>query len=391
MVAVPKFETQESILSKVMARSWAKPLYESKGQVDRAGKILTTPASFDADDILEAFRLINNWRAVHSYPLHIAKVTLKARADKISKKAISAQRLKRLSSIALKLRRNSHMKLSQMQDIGGCRAIMPTMREVQRLVAIYEEAIKKNPPEKDLKTLSSKKKVQIRPEFVERYDYISKPKPDGYRSFHYVYKYRSAAKEKQIYNGLRVEIQIRSKLQHAWATAVEAISTFTEQALKSGLGNARWKRFFALMGTAIASLENCPIVPNTPTDRDELIAEIEGLYHELQVEMVLFGITATVDVVQAEPDAQAHLLVLNADTKRLEVKSYKADELARASEEYLGVEQFYSDNPRVQAVLVSVDSLATLQSAYPNYYLDTREFLDVVRSVIGVEVEERES
>jgi hypothetical protein len=75
----------------------------------------------------------------------------------------------------------------------------------------------------------------------------------------------------------------------------------------------------------------------------------------------------------------------------LEVKSYKADEMARASEEYLGVEQYYADNPRVQAVLVSVDSLATLQSAYPNYYLDTREFMDVVRHVIGVEEEKRDN
>lgn len=141
------------------------------------------------------------------------------------------------------------------------------------------------------------------------------------------------------------------------------------------------------MGTAIAQIEGCPIVPNTPSEHNELVAEITELYHELQVEMVLFGITATVDVVQAEPNAQAHLLVLNAETRRLEVKSYKADEMAKASEEYLGVEQYYADNPRVQAVLVSVDSLATLQSAYPNYYLDTRDFLDVVRRVIGVEVE----
>lgn len=361
---------------------WVTPQYKSKGEVDRAGKALIEN-SLSPLERATTLSLINNWRAVHRYPLHIAKVTLKKRADRVSKRSVSAQRLKRLSSISLKLRRNSNMKLTQMQDIGGCRAILPTMREVKQLIEIYEEAIKKNPPEKEMKSQPAKRKSQIRPELVERYDYIKNPKPDGYRSHHYVFKYRSAAKDKQIYNGLRVEIQIRSKLQHAWATAVEAISTFTEQALKSGIGDVRWKRFFALMGTAIALREDCPVVPNTPTKRIELVPEIRELFQELQVEMVLMGITATVEMIKEEANAQAYLLVLDADKKYLEIKTYKASELANADEEYLLVEQQYADNPRVQAVLVSVDSLASLQSAYPNYYLDTGEFLAAVRQVVG--------
>jgi hypothetical protein len=35
-----------------------------------------------------------------------------------------------------------------------------------------------------------------------------------------------------------------------------------------------------------------------------------------------------------------------------------------------------------QAVLVSVDSLTSLINAYPNYYLDTAEFLNLVHRVI---------
>lgn len=186
-------------------------------------------------------------------------------------------------------------------------------------------------------------------------------------------------------NGLRIEVQIRSQLQHAWATAVEAVSTFTEQALKSGIGEKRWKRFFALMGTTIALRENCPVVPDAPTNQVDLVAEIRQLYQQLQVEMVLMGITATVDMVKVEPEAQAYLLVLDADKKRLEIKSYKANEMANASQEYLLVEEQYADNPKVQTVLVSVDSVANLQNAYPNYYLDTGEFLKAVQLAISDE------
>jgi hypothetical protein len=40
------------------------------------------------------------------------------------------------------------------------------------------------------------------------------------------------------------EIQLRSRLQHAWATTVETVDTFTRQAIKTGGGKAEWRRFF---------------------------------------------------------------------------------------------------------------------------------------------------
>jgi ppGpp synthetase/RelA/SpoT-type nucleotidyltranferase len=42
------------------------------------------------------------------------------RAKRVSNVAIVAQRLKRFESIASKLVREPNMKLSQMQDLGGC-------------------------------------------------------------------------------------------------------------------------------------------------------------------------------------------------------------------------------------------------------------------------------
>jgi len=62
-------------------------------------------------------------------------------------------------------------------------------------------------------------------------------------------------------------MQIRSQLQHAWATAVETVGTFLQQALKSSQGDEGWQRFFALMGNAMAMRERRPPVPNTPTGK----------------------------------------------------------------------------------------------------------------------------
>ncbi len=86
-----------------------------------------------------AVDVIDNWRVSHNFPLHSLHITLKRRATKISSKAITARRIKRLPSIAFKLARESEMKLSQMQDIGGCRAIMPTIADVLKLQDLYKK------------------------------------------------------------------------------------------------------------------------------------------------------------------------------------------------------------------------------------------------------------
>lgn len=356
-----------------MSKKWTVLQY-SRGQVDRAGKTLVDNKIAPLER-MKIFDAINNWRSSHSYPLHLATKNLHKKAKRLNETSVTARRLKRLSSIIIKLKRNRNMKLTQMQDIGGCRAIMPSIEDVNRLVQSYERSIAKNPPKKE--------QPATRTEFVERYDYITSPKPDGYRSFHFVFKYRSTSEEKQAFDGLRIEVQIRSQLQHAWATAVETVSTFTDQALKTGLGDDEWKRFFALMGSLIAIREDCPTVPNTPTDKKQLIAEVKKLFHKLQVEVILMGISAVVSMAQDEiKEADAYLLVLDANKKTLEVNSYSGNELLNASADYLRIEEKYVDDPSIQAVLVSVDSLSSLQNAYPNYYLDTRQFLDVVRAAI---------
>jgi hypothetical protein len=355
-----------------LAMAFSIPQY-SREEVNKAGIwLISTQNSVSLSERDHALNVINNWRASHGFPLQSFKMTLLSRAKRIDPKALVAQRLKRLPSIEAKLRRFPEMKLTQVQDIGGCRAVVRSVGHVERLVRAYKIGTAKNPTK--------------RHEFVKEKDYITEPKRDGYRSVHLIYRYRSASKKHGVYNRLKVEIQLRSRLQHAWATAVETVDVFTRQALKSGGGQERWRRFFALMSGAIALRERGPIVPGTPIRWEELAKELRVLANALRVRDSLEGYRYAVTLMPSRntKNAAAFLVGFNTATYTVSTQGYTKDELPEANEAYLKLEkELASKPPGSQAVLISADSVQALRSAYRNFYIDTGEFLKALRFAVG--------
>lgn len=355
--------------------AWATPQF-SKTKVDIAGaEILADPPIAQGEDgpihdlnseeyyewwinYQGALDVVNNWRSSHSFPLNTFAVNLRRRGRQVSSKCLVAQRIKRLSSIEAKLIRFPSMKLSQMQDIGGCRAILSNIDQVVELVELLENS-------------------NVKHKLYDIDDYIDRPQPTGYRGIHLKYRYHS---DKQTtYNGLRIEIQIRSQLQHAWATAVETVGTFIRQALKSSQGEAEWLRFFALMGSALARREGTAPVPNTPTGK-LLRMELQALANLLSVQSRLGAYGAAIQTISTgEEDAHYYLLELDPAEQQVKVTGFKSTELEEASRSYLAVEKSIQKKGGLSdAVLVSVDSIESLRRAYPNYFLDTNLFMDAV-------------
>jgi len=336
----------------------------TKGQIDAAGIILIDPRE-DFEKYDQALQIINYWRALHSFPLNTFQKTLRRKAKLVDPQSLVAQRIKRLSSIDAKLSRFSpQMKLSQMQDIGGCRAVVSSVSEVEKLVEIYE-------------------KSDIKHKVGRKDNYISKPKDSGYRGIHVVYRYFSD--RRKTFNGLKVEMQFRSQLQHAWATSVETVGTFTKQALKSSRGEADWLRFFALMSSEIAYREDRPLVPNTPSNRVERTNELHEYVEKLDVinRLHTFGrALTTLGPVNSSQNAHYFLLVLNPEANSVTVTSYKYHELEKASVDYLAAERSIGQT-NTDAVLVSVESMESLRRAYPNYFLDTAVFIKMVEEAIN--------
>lgn len=214
--------------------------------------------------------------------------------------------------------------------------------------------------------------------FSEKYDHVTHPKSDGYRGVHFVYKYRGNHPDRAHYNGLRIEVQIRSVYQHAWATALETIDTFTWQSLKAGLGKPEWRRFFLLVSSFIALMEKRPRVEGI--EGIGWVAELHELIKRLNIIDTLEGIRTGLHVAEDVKASGAYILILDSKARTTEVLGFDSNE--DAAKHYKDIERKTIDEPNIQAVQVSVDSVSALHEAYPNYYLDTARFIGILEGFI---------
>lgn len=344
--------------------AWASPKV-SKTLVDAAGReFAVRNFPMKNDTVLQT---INNWRSSHGFPLNTFQIELRRTAKRIDPDADVVQRIKRLEAIHNKLRLGSGMRLTQMQDIGGCRAVVNSLTQARELVQEY-------------------KRKECGPRFIHTFKnekgYIEAPGPDGYRSHHLIYRYLGRGVSER-YNGLNIEIQIRTRLQHAWATAVEVVGTFARQALKSGTGDKDWLRFFSLMGTATAALEGCPSVPGTPTDKGVLVSELRALNESLKAVDTLSALIVSLQVTKRVGGDELYVLQLDYDRRKLKYVAYSKSQRELAMSHANDMEQKIKSGQNIQVVLVAADSFEALRRAYPNYFLDTTYFRDVVVEILN--------
>ena len=330
----------------------------SKNKIKKAGKILADKDAHSKQEILNSESILQYWRILHEQIMtEFYDIVLKEAKD-IDTFATVAQRVKRSESIIAKLQRQPVNQLTTMQDIAGIRAIMPDLNTAQSL----RERLKGIGEEHKFKTYDN---------------YITNPKDSGYRSIHLVYKYVSPLSVPL--NGLMIEIQIRTELQHSWATAVETMSTFLGTHLKFGEGQPKWLKYFALTSSSFSYLENTPQVPGYEHMSEEETYEMalyEFRYNEIEEKLSAFTTAANHITKQNSPNKFYHLITLNTSIRRVNIKSFQKNEFTLANQNYTDSERKYRNTPSVQVVLVSTESIQELRKAFPNYFLDVAAFLE---------------
>lgn len=340
-----------------ISKKWEEPKY-SKKRVDKAGDEIVKALHCQED--MDVF---HNWRSAHTYPMQIMNYFLRDNSLYVDKNSIVVRRLKRAPSIIYKLRREPHMDLSRMEDIGGCRAILSTLNKVREL----QDRLKN----------SSSSNILHR----ER-DYITNPKTSGYRGVHLIYGYNG---EKDKFVNMKVELQIRTKIQHSWATAVEVIDTFTGRSLKSGEGEEKWLRFFKLISIEFEKLESDSIRYDFNKDN---FYEISNLVEELKIFDRLRMFTMSIHAItrRLKPSKKGVYFLIDLDIASMSgtYSIYSNNKFNEATNHYNKLDESCQTSNNRSIVLVSAKSLSELKTGYPNYFADTRNFEENVKKVFEI-------
>jgi hypothetical protein len=327
----------------------------SKSQIVKAGKTLAGTITSIDDEVRAAFRIAHDWRREHVVPMHRLRGQLSGRVRAMRCDGTTAARLKRMQSIRKKLSRTHHT-LYQMQDLAGCRAIVGNMNDVAALLARYRDE-------------------QTGYAILREDDHIIRPKPSGYRSHHLVLK--PEIPDGAEFGRQYIELQIRTRLQHAWATAVEAVGLARAEDLKGSRGNADWLRFFRLMSAEFAREEGCPIGDDVPRSAAERVAELRGLNGRLNAVMTLENFNSAISETAGNYSPSDRYFLIHYDSSERTVRVTSHPSIPNG---YETLENRDSDS--VSTVLVEVDRVEDLKQAYPNYFLDVKLFTDRLRAIV---------
>ncbi|SEP90745.1 RelA/SpoT domain-containing protein [Pseudomonas sp. NFPP19] len=324
------------------------PIYPggSKSRVNKAGNSVRDEIATKEDlDIIE------EWRAAHRGVLNTFQAILRTRTKYAD--ITVAQRHKRKNTIFNKLRRFPNMNLARMDDVAGCRLIFQDIKELNHFREKFHKARFKH----------------RRRNNEEKYNYILYPKNTGYRGIHDVYEYDVNSTAGQDLAGLYIEIQYRTLVQHAWATAVEVIGFITESQPKFQQGDRRYEHAMALASEMLArAYENLKGPFPDLTDR-EVLEQFLEVDHELSLLQTLRGLNQA----KSQISDKRNTILIFSDTGDLEVKSYRdAPEALRA------LFELEKQMPNKDIVLVKADSSEEVRLAFRNYFSDAREFIRLI-------------
>ncbi|GAA0290025.1 RelA/SpoT domain-containing protein [Rhodovulum strictum] len=201
----------------------------SKSEIDKAGRILSDPKREYDETALKLDFVFADFRKEHLAPLTRLTLELQRWLQTYGGEYYIAQRLKRQPQILRKLRRLS-VRLTQLQDIGGARIIVESNSDVDRLIEFLE-----------------KKFNEETYDVVRKTDYREMGRDDtGYRAFHFILDI----------DGYKIELQLRSRIQHYWSESIERTFVIYGYRLKEKEGDPEVIQYFKTFSDVLFSIEN---------------------------------------------------------------------------------------------------------------------------------------
>ncbi len=322
----------------------------SKSRVTRAGDAVRA-GNPSVDDLV----VIAEWRAAHRGVLNTFQSILRNRTR--NREITVAQRHKRKRTIFDKLQRLPGMQLARMDDVAGCRLIFPSTPKLYEFRKQFHKA---------------RFRHRLRNE-IDKYDYIKHPKSTGYRGVHDVYEYVNSIVGQNL-RGLYVELQYRTLVQHAWATAVEVIGFITESQPKFQRGDGRYEAAMALASEILARAHEDSNGPFPDLSDREVVERFLRIDEEIGLLQMLRDLNAA----NKEVSTNRNAILLVSLSGQLEVRTFR--DATEAIRVLFDLEQ---QRPEADIVLVRADTTDEVRLAFRNYFSDARDFIRLIEQGCG--------
>ena len=346
----------------------------TKSQIVNAWSHLVEDSTNEKD-----LAIVNEFRYSHE---DITK-EIKATIEKHPKVKFSWRRLKRTPSIIHKIRRSKEkgesMRLVAMQDIWGCRAVFDSMSDIYEFV----EWIESNPSEMSWFKIKWINDYLYNKDCKYNYKFpqITKlkwPKKDWYRWVHIIFEY----KWNDQYSGLLIELQLRTKKQHARATAVEIFDLMNEYKIKFWEWDNDSKKFFRRSSVVF---EKDEWFKQSNYNKAKIkMKEIDNktkILNSLWNRALSYSFTRWYEKEVRKKELQGDIILqINKDNNAIKVTPYHGKNIEDLKQLYLKLETEFINDDNVDIVYLSSTEI---ELAYPNYIWDASFFIRECKKYIN--------
>jgi ppGpp synthetase/RelA/SpoT-type nucleotidyltranferase len=357
----------QDFLERTVGESAAEDFSYSNNAVKKAGRRLRKKEG----DLKSATTTIQQFRAAHEKPLNTIAYLIGRCCRELDIDVKPVTRLKRLDTIIDKLQRKSldgntanATCVTNMNDIGGCRAIFPDLKSLEQVKAQLQGTIEKV--------------GRVRIKDID--NYISTPKSNdcGYRSLHVIYRYDHASGK-----SFNIEAQLRTKLQHLWATTVEIVDILEGTKIKTHSHSdnkykidlqIKWEELLSIMSRYIADAEGA--IELDKEEKNQFSIRLRELNNEINALGRLKTFKILDEKVQACCGDKTEHVLLMIDENSLElIFSDEFDNYSQAISVYNAAEKMTRSQSGINTLLISTKNMGQLSEAYPNYLGDCASFI----------------
>lgn len=312
--------------------------------------ILSRPMQDLTEEYIELEYVFDEFRKLHLQPLSELTLELQHWLSEYGESYYIAQRLKRKPQIIRKLNRLS-VRLTQLQDIGGCRIIVDKNKDADNLINFLFDKIER----------SDDIKIKRQTDYREKGRDIT-----GYRAFHIIL-------EK---NNINLELQIRSKIQHYWAESIERTSVIYGYLLKEQEGDSNVIAYFRMLSDVFFELEaGRDASSRQKLELDSLRQVAEQLIKKSDRNNLIGGYVND-DIIQTLKGIEGRnpnglnnwILVFDWSTGNFVTWEVVGRDPTAAVDAYMRYEKQYTEDNKFEVVLIGSSDVATVKQTHSHYF-----------------------